>query len=159
MLPKGLPKDLRFTPVFRERLVAVARQGHPAFKAAGGEDGKIPLKEFLTYPHVALRPSATARRRVDDALAKMGKSRKIAITVPHFMVVLYLLPGTDMIACVAEKLARRLAPQLGLVILDMPVRVPAYDVCLVWNRRFDQDRGHMWLRETIVSEGKALSRE
>ena len=48
-----------------------------------------------------------AARETDDALAKLGKHRKIAVTVPHFMVVLYLLPGTDMIAGVAEKLARR----------------------------------------------------
>ena len=156
MTPKNLPKELRFKPVFRERLVAVARKNHPAFRDGGD---KIPLKEFLSYPHVTLRPSNNAPRRVDDALAKIGKERRIAVIVPHFMVLLYLLPGTDMIACVAEKLARRVAPELGLVILEMPVRVPAYDVCLVWHRRFDQDRGHMWLRDTIVAEGKALSQD
>jgi DNA-binding transcriptional LysR family regulator len=156
MIPKNIPKELRFQPVFRERLVAVARKGHPAFK---GATDKLGLKDFLAYPHVALRPSNTAPKRVDDALAKLGKERKIAVTVPHFMVLLYLLPGSDLIACVAEKLARRVAPELGLVLLDMPVRVPAYDVCLVWHRRFDQDRGHMWLRDTIVAEGKLLSKE
>lgn len=166
MTPKNLPKELRFTPVFRERLVAVVRKDHPVIKGAkgagrpGGEhDGKIALKDFLAYPHVTLRPSVNAPRRVDDALAKLGKERQVAVIVPHFMVLLYLLPGTDMIACVAEKLARRVAPSLGLVLLDMPVRVPSYDVCLVWHRRFDQDRGHMWLRETIIAEGKTLSKE
>jgi DNA-binding transcriptional LysR family regulator len=156
MTPKNLPKELRFTPVFRERLVAVVRQDHPVAKGAK-TDAKIALKDFLAYPHVSLRPSVNAPRRVDDALAKIGKERVVAVTVPHFMVLLYLLPGTDMIACVAEKLARRVAPQIGLVLMEMPVRVPAYDVCLVWHRRFDQDRGHMWLRETIVEEGKLLS--
>ena len=155
IVPKSLPKDLRFTPVFREKLVAVARKGHPAFKKA---DDKVALADFLKYPHVALRPSITAPRRLDDALAKLGKHRTIAVTVPHFMVVLHLLPGTDMIAGVAEKLARRSAAELGLVMRELPVRIPAYDVCLVWNRRFDQDRGHMWLRDTIVSEGKLLSK-
>ena len=158
MTPKNLPKELRFTPVFRERLVAVVRKDHPIVKSAKG-DGKIPLKDFLAFPHVSLRPSNNAPRRVDDALAKMCKERTVAVTVPHFMVLLYLLPGTDMIACVAEKLARRVAPSLGLVLLEMPVRIPAYDVCLVWHRRFDQDRGHMWLRDTIISEGKSLSKE
>jgi DNA-binding transcriptional LysR family regulator len=157
MTPKNLPKELRFTPVFRERLVAVVRKDHPIAKST--KDQKIPLKDFLSFPHVSLRPSNNAPRRVDDALAKMGKERTVAVTVPHFMVLLYLLPGTDMIACVAEKLARRVAPSLGLVLLEMPVRVPAYDVCLVWHRRFDQDRGHMWLRDTIISEGKTLSKE
>jgi DNA-binding transcriptional LysR family regulator len=157
MTPKNLPKELRFAPVFRERLVAVVREDHPI--ARSSKDGKIALKDFLAYPHVTLRPSLNAPRRVDDALTKIGTERQVAVIVPHFMVLLYLLPGTDMIACVAEKLARRVAPQLGLVLMEMPVRVPAYDVCLVWHRRFDQDRGHMWLRETIIAEGKALSKE
>jgi len=166
MTPKNLAKELRFAPVFRERLVAVVRKDHPIVRnakasgrQAGENENKIALKDFLAFPHVTLRPSNNAPRRVDDALAKIGKERKIAVIVPHFMVLLYLLPGTDMIACVAEKLARRVAPELGLVLLEMPVRVPAYDVCLVWHRRFDQDRGHMWLRDTIVSEGRELSKE
>ena len=123
------------------------------------KNGRVSLKDFLAYPHVTVRPSVDALSRVDMALAKVGKRRRVALLAPHFMVAPYLIPGTDMIACVAEKLARRVAPQLGLVLMEMPVRVPAYDVCLVWHRRFDQDRGHMWLRETIVAEGKSLAKE
>jgi DNA-binding transcriptional LysR family regulator len=152
LVPKAAPKELRFQPLFRERLVAVARKGHPAFKS-----GKVSLKEFLAYPHLALRPSANAQSRVDVALAKIGKRRRVALTAPHFMVAPYLIPGTDMIACIAERLARKLAPELGLVMAETPVSLPAHDACLAWHRRFDQDRGHMWLREIVIAEGKRLA--
>jgi DNA-binding transcriptional LysR family regulator len=152
LVPKAPPKELRFQTVFRERLVAVARQGHPAFRG-----GKVSLKDFLTYPHVAVRPSADALSRVDMALAKIGKRRRVALLAPHFMVAPYLIPGTDMIACLAERLARKLAPEIGLVIAEPPMAIPAHGACLAWHRRFDQDRGHMWLRDTIVAEAKALS--
>ena len=152
LVPKSPPKELRFQPVFRERLVAVARQDHPAFK-----NGRVSLKDFLAYPHVTVRPSVDALSRVDMALAKVGKRRRVALLAPHFMVAPYLIPGTDMIACLAERLARHLAPEIGLTIAEPPVDIPAHDACLAWHRRFDQDRGHQWLRDSIVAEAKALS--
>jgi len=157
LLPKAPPKELRFQTLFRERLVAVARQGHPAFKQKRGQPATVGLKDFLSYPHVAVRPSVDALSRVDTALAKIGKRRRVALLAPHFMVAPYLIPGTDMIACLAERLARRLAPEIGLVIAEPPVIIPAHDACLAWHRRFDQDRGHQWLRDAIVAEAKALS--
>jgi len=157
LVPKAPPKELRFRPLFRERLVAIARKGHPAFKP-GRLDGeyKIALKDFLAYPQVAVRPSADAQSRVDLALAKIGKRRRVALTAPHFMVAPYLIPGTDMIACIAERLAKRLAPELGLAIAEAPVAMPAHDACLAWHRRFDQDRGHLWLRDIVVEEARKL---
>lgn len=180
LVPKSPPKELRFQTVFRERLVAVARQGHPAFKIdkahpafkidkahpalkagpAGPQAGypyKVSLKDFLAYPHVAVRPSVDALSRVDMALAKVGKRRRVAVLAPHFMVAPYLIPGTDIIACLAERLARRIAPEIGLVVAEPPVPIPAHDACLAWHRRFDQDRGHMWLRDAIIAEGRGLA--
>lgn len=170
LIPKSPPKELRFQTVFSERLVAVACEGHPAFKKdkahpalktgpAGSKAGypyKVSLKDFLAYPHVAVRPSVDALSRVDMALAKVGKRRRVALLAPHFMVAPYLIPGTDIIACLAERLARRIAPEIGLVIAEPPVPIPAHDACLAWHRRFDQDRGHMWLRDTIIAEGRGL---
>jgi DNA-binding transcriptional LysR family regulator len=161
LVPKAPPKELRFRTVFRERLVAVARQGHPAFKTglAGPKAAntyKVSLKDFLAYPHVSVRPSADAQSRVDLALAKIGKRRRVALTAPHFMVAPYLIPGTDMIACIAERLARKLAPEIGLAIAEPPIAMPAHDACLAWHRRFDQDRGHVWLRDMIVEEAQRL---
>ena len=151
LVPKAPPKELRFQTVFRERLVAVARKGHPAFKG-----GRVSLKDFIAYPHIAVRPSVDALSRVDMALAKVGKRRRVALLAPHFMVAPYLIPGTDMIACLAERLARRLVSEIGLVIAEPPMTIPAHEACLAWHRRFDQDRGHMWLRETIIAEGQRL---
>jgi DNA-binding transcriptional LysR family regulator len=162
LVPRSTPKELRFQKLFRERTVAIAHRGHPAFAAKDGQrDGqtvrKIALKEFLAYPHIAIRPQATSRGRIDDALAKIGERRRVAFNIPHFMVAPYLVPGSDLIAGVAERVARRMATELDLVIAEIPVAGEFYDACLAWHRRFDQDRGHQWLRDTIVAEAKALS--
>jgi DNA-binding transcriptional LysR family regulator len=157
LVPKAPPKELRFQKLFQERLVAVARDGHPAFKRKKGHLATVSLTDFLAYPHLSLRPSAAMQSRVDLGLAKIGKRRRVALVAPHFMVAPYLIPGTDMIACIAERLAHRLAPAIGLAIAEPPIPMPAHDACLAWHRRFDQDRGHMWLRDMIVAEGKGLN--
>ena len=72
---------------------------------------------------VTVRPSVDALSRVDMALAKVGKRRRVALLAPHFMVAPYLIPGTDMIACLAERLARHLAPEIGLTIAEPPVEI------------------------------------
>lgn len=158
LVPKAPPKELRFERLFRERTVAIAHRGHPAFTGRTGKPvRKIGLADFLAFPHVAIRPSAASRGRIDDALAKIGKRRRVAFNIPHFMVAPYLVPGSDLIAGVAERVARRLAAELDLVVAEIPVAGEPYDACLAWHRRFDQDRGHMWLRETIIAEGKGLA--
>lgn len=158
LVPKAPPKELRFERLFRERTVAIAHRGHPAFTGRTGKPvRKIGLADFLSFPHVAIRPSAASRGRIDDALAKIGKRRRVAFNIPHFMVAPYLVPGSDLIAGVAERVARRLAAELDLVVAEIPAGGEPYDACLAWHRRFDQDRGHMWLRETIIAEGKRLA--
>lgn len=157
LVPKSPPKELRFQKLFQERTMALAHRGHPAFTSKDGRPvRKIALKDFLAYPHIAIRPSATSRGRIDDALAKIGERRRVAFNIPHFMVAPYLVPGSDLIAGVAERVARRMATELDLVVAEIPAGGEPYDACLAWHRRFDQDRGHMWLRDRILAEGKSL---
>ena len=158
LIQKSPPKELRFVRLFSERLVAVARRGHPAFsKKANRTFRKLSLEDFLAYPHVAIRPSATSRGRVDDALARIGKRRRVALSIPHFMVAPYLAPGSRLIVGVAERLAMRLAAELDLVVAEVPVGGEPHDACLVWHRRFEQDPGHLWLREIIIAESKRMA--
>ncbi len=156
MAPKRTPKEVRCQPLFRERLLCIGRKGHPAF-AAGLHAPS--LKTFLAYAHVVVRPSVNQPSRVDLALAKAGKRRRIAIEVAHVLVVPYLLQGTDMLACFPERLARHFAPLLDLEIREPPFSLPAYQAWLIWHRRFDQDRGHLWLRERILAQCQAEMKE
>src|SRR5207342_1582919 len=57
LVPKKLAKELRFQKIFQERIVAIGRRGHPAFR---GNRRRLALKDFLSYPHVAIRPSTAS---------------------------------------------------------------------------------------------------
>jgi DNA-binding transcriptional LysR family regulator len=146
--PKAAPKELRCRPLFHERLVCIGRKGHPAFSQSAKT---LALRDFLACPHVVVRPSVSQPSRVDMALAKTGKTRRCVVEVAHVLLVPYLVQETDMLACFPERLARHFCPPLGLEIREPPFALPAYQGCLIWHRRFDQDGAHAWLRERITA--------
>ncbi len=144
MVPGNVPKFVRSLPLYSESLICIARKGHPVFA------GDFTLDDFLAYPHVAIRPSARARSRVDMALSMVNRERKVAVTVPHMLIVPFLLPNTDLIGALAQRIARHFAPLTGLETRPIPVDVPGYDACLTWHQRFDDDPAHAWMRSVIA---------
>jgi hypothetical protein len=60
------------------------------------------------------------------------------------------VPGTRLIATAPRRLARTLAPSLGLKILECPVQIPPLNQILMWHPRNDQDPAHQYLRKLLL---------
>jgi DNA-binding transcriptional LysR family regulator len=101
-------------------------------------------------------PRGTPGSYVDDALAAAGKSRRIALAVPHFLVVPHVIAATDLIATLASRVAALFAPLLGLARLAPPLRVPPFTIALAWHERQNRDPAHRWFREQIVAASREL---
>jgi DNA-binding transcriptional LysR family regulator len=56
---------------------------------------------------------------------------------------------SDLVGVLGRRLAEMLAPQLGLKILPMPIKLPLFPAYLVWHHSRDADPGHQWLRQGI----------
>jgi len=84
----------------------------------------------------------------DDALAQQGLARRVALSVPHFLFMMSVLAGTDMVAMLPERLARG-AP--GLRVVEAPLEVPGYEMAMLWHERRHRDQAHRWLRERIAA--------
>ncbi|MDZ4360557.1 MAG: LysR substrate-binding domain-containing protein, partial [Variovorax sp.] len=83
----------------------------------------------------------------DEALAAQGLTRRVALSVPHFLFMMSVLASTDMVAMLPERLARG-AP--GLRVVEAPLEVPGYEMAMLWHERRHRDPGHRWLREQIA---------
>jgi DNA-binding transcriptional LysR family regulator len=146
-------KELRSQRLFRERLVCLISANHPAARSRAR---KMDLEEFVAARHVTAQPSLGVASQVDDELARIGKRRRIAYSIAHFMVAPYLLTDPSLIACLPSRLAQAFAKQLGFVVKEAPIDLPPYDAWLTWHRRFDQDPGHRWLRTTFIRAAATL---
>ncbi len=73
------PEGVKLTPLFTERFVLIARQGHPALH------GTLTPKAFAGLQHLLVSQKGDPTGIVDDVLREAGLSRRVAVTVPHFL--------------------------------------------------------------------------
>jgi len=131
--------------LFDERFRCVVRRGHPA---AGK---RMTLARYCALSHVLVAPRGSAGSLVDDALAARGRSRRVAVAVPHFLVVPHLVAGSDLIATLAGRVVDAYADAVGLEVMAPPLELAGFAISMTWHERVHHDPAQRWLREQIVA--------
>jgi DNA-binding transcriptional LysR family regulator len=119
----------------------------------------ITLDEFVAYPHVLTSVRQRERGVVDDALAKVGLTRTVALTTPRFLVVPFLVRAAPVITTMHGRLARLFANELGLSLSVPPLILPLLDISLLWHASYDHDPAHVWLRQTLARLAETVAKE
>ena len=135
--------------VFWSGFSAVARRGHPRLEgiATGAE---IPIDLFCDLGHVLFSPEGKARAMGDAALARVGRARRVAMTLPVFSGVWRAVAGSDLIALMPTQLCHRVAGKAGLTVYAPPMPVDLVLIEMVWPRRATSSPAHRWLREVVA---------
>ncbi|GLU33714.1 LysR family transcriptional regulator [Trinickia caryophylli] len=136
------PPTLRRRALFMERYVLAGRTGHPRLKR------RPSASQFCALEHVIVSPDGGGfRGPTDEALSALGLTRRVVLSVPHFLFLSSALLNSDLVAVMPERLARE-AP--GLRIVEPPVTVPGFEMSMLWHERLHRDPAHQWLREHIA---------
>lgn len=137
------PPGLRRRVLFSERYVLVGRAGHPRLQR------RPSLAQFVKLEHVVVSPDGGGFHGVtDSALGGVGLTRRVVLSVPHFLFVLSALASTDLVAMLPARLVR---DNPALKVVEPPLEVPGYDLAMLWHERCHRDPAHQWLREFIVN--------
>jgi DNA-binding transcriptional LysR family regulator len=139
-----LPQEMRSRQLLTDRFVCVVRNGHPVATR------RLTLPQFVALSHIQVAPRSKPGGYLDDVLRQRGLSRNVARAVPYFGTALQLTAQTDYVLTVSERIARKLAPALGLTVLEAPLELRPYALSLVWHPRFDGDAGHRFLRDVFT---------
>jgi LysR family transcriptional regulator, mexEF-oprN operon transcriptional activator len=110
----------------------------------------ISLEDYVRLPHVLTSLRRGERGVVDEALERLGLSRKIALVTPRFVAVPFLVAGAAVVTTMHARLARYFAEKLGLSLSAPPVELPELKTWLLWHASYDTDPAHIWLRDTII---------
>lgn len=127
-----------------DRMICLMDRDHPL----AGED--LTLDGFLAYRHIRVAISPTDFRFVDSQLMTRGLTREVALNLPNWLVVPYILRGTRMLAVMPERLAQAIAAD-DLVSADLPIESTEFEWTLYWHRRHRHNRAVTWLRDTILA--------
>jgi DNA-binding transcriptional LysR family regulator len=139
----GAPQGMRHRLLFKERYVLAGRASHPRLKR------KPTLRQFCELEHVIVSPDGAGFSGVTDhTLAQAGMTRRVVLSVPHFLFVISALSGSDLVAMVPERLVRG---NPALRVVAPPVEVPGYEMAMLWHERLHRNPAHQWLREHIAS--------
>lgn len=138
--------------ILSERFVCVVRTDHPSVKR------RLGLAQFLALPHALVAPRGEAGGIVDDALAKLGEARRVAVRVPHFLVAPFLVERSDLVLTLAERVARSLAPSVKLRVVAPPkeLDLPGFTIALYWHARHHADPAQAWFRALVADVARTV---
>lgn len=138
VISKSMGPELRTRGLFRDRIIAVVRKGHPLSK------GRITPLRYAAAAHAIVSRRGLEMGSVDHALERLGLARHVAVTVGDFGPAIVLARESDMVATVPEKHTQALWQ--GMHCLSLPLDLPAFTISLFWHPRVDADPAHRWLR-------------
>jgi DNA-binding transcriptional LysR family regulator len=93
---------------------------------------------------------------VDELLAELGRTRRIALRIPHYASALAIVAQSDLVLTGPAALVSLARADLNVVALPVPIQLPQPSINLVWHERFGNDPGHRWLRELTAEVARGV---
>jgi DNA-binding transcriptional LysR family regulator len=113
------------------RYLVLMRKDHPAAK-------EFNLEAWLAYPHVMVSGRGDTRGALDDVLMGIGRTRRVGVVVPSFLMVAPLLAGSDLIAMLPSRCIPADSAD-DLAVFEPPIEVAGFPLHLSWHVRRDAD--------------------
>jgi DNA-binding transcriptional LysR family regulator len=89
---------------------------------------KPSLDRYCEMQHLLVSLTGDPYGVVDQALAKLGATRRIAVAVPNFMMALALIAETDFIGALPRKLVAVHTERFGVVAVEVPFPLPKFQI-------------------------------
>lgn len=136
--------------IYQQRLlshsfVSLLRRDHPRI------DRQITRSQFLAEQHAVVQQEGKSHEVFEQALADQGLSRRIVLSVPHFLAIPLIIAESDLIVTVPYAVARSFAKMAKLKMVRPPIEVPPADVKQHWHERFHHDPANQWIRGVIAA--------
>ncbi|RYE51572.1 MAG: LysR family transcriptional regulator [Hyphomicrobiales bacterium] len=99
--------------IYEEEFVVASRRGHPFAS-------EPTLDRYCDASHVLLSASGDVGSFTGDALARLGRTRRVTLTVPHFIIALSVVAETDLLVLVPKRTLAAHSDRFGLVATKPP---------------------------------------
>lgn len=144
-----IPARFQQRTLYEEDFVIAMRKGHPFARPPT-------LDRYCEMQHLVVSLTGDPHGFVDDALAKQGLSRRIALTVPNFMFALAMIAGTDLITALPRRFAAMHAPRFEVVSVEAPLPLGRFALNAVAPKSAMMDVGLAWLFNVLGRAGQAV---
>lgn len=139
------PKETIGVRVAFETFRVAARSDHPRI------DGALDLDLYCALDHLLASHERDARGAVDDALAGLGRRRRIAAIMPQMLIAFAAVSQSDAILTAPLSACRYAASLFPLALYDPPMDIPGFAVTLLRHRDAMADPAVTWLAELATA--------
>lgn len=130
--------------LFEQRYLCLLRHDHPRIRE------QLAITQYEAEDHAAVNTVGTGHWQLDEEMQRQGIRRKIALRVPNYMAIPFVIEQTDMLVTLPERLAEVLQGRGHFKGLPLPFKAPTFTVKQHWHERFHLDPGNRWLRRVIA---------
>jgi DNA-binding transcriptional LysR family regulator len=154
--PEGFSADGDPEVLLRDRIVYVADPANPRLRASADGGRRLTAEDLAALPHAAARlPQAGL---VTGALHRLGVTPQVVATTGGWLPLPFLVAGTDLVAAVPERLARRTGAAAGVTVIEPPFGIIELIEAAWWHPLYATDPALTWLRGIIQGSLESLAR-
>jgi DNA-binding transcriptional LysR family regulator len=151
-MPFDLPSRLRRQTLFQDRLVVIARTGHPEMRRG------VTMELYARLGHVGFLSRGTSMfQAMVDKDPAVHREKKVSVA--NMGLVPRLVASSNYIATISTRCALQFQERFPIELHDCPFEVKLFPVEMIWHQRDDADPAHSWLRQSLAEIGAEIDRQ
>lgn len=146
----GKTDEVRFEPLFEDRMVVAMRADHPL------ANKRMTLTRYCSLAHILVALRGRPGSLVDNQLLQQGRSRRVARIVPTHLLAAHLVSSTDLVSALPQRFVDAVGSRLNLVAHPLPVEVKNVTFGTCWHRRHDGSQIHLAMRALLTEAASSV---
>ncbi len=135
-------RGIKSSLLFRERYVAMSHRDFPVELRQRGGFERVSL--------VVASPTATYHEGITETLDRYQLADRIVVRAKHYAAMPDLVNNAPLVAIVPHVFGAIACQRLPLVMWPVPLKMPTFDIRMVWHGATDNDAAQIWLRERVL---------
>jgi DNA-binding transcriptional LysR family regulator len=148
IVAQGPDSHLHQARLYDTRYVCVMRKGHPLATKP------LTLDDYTQANHLLVSFSGRPRGYVDQALAALGRQRRVLLAVNQFFAAGRVVARSDLLTVLPEGFVEATGYSHELVTRELPLALEPVHIDMIWHLRHDADAPHRWLREAVAAAAR-----
>jgi DNA-binding transcriptional LysR family regulator len=144
IVAQGGEAALHHRQLYATEYFCVMRRDHPLASE------ELTLDTFVAAHHLLVTFSGRAHGFVDEALAALGRQRRVVLTVNQFATAGSVVARSDLLTVLPRQFLPATGVEHRLVQKPLPLSLASVNVEMMWHLRKDDDPAHRWLREVVI---------
>ncbi|KHT62057.1 transcriptional regulator [Photobacterium gaetbulicola] len=141
-----IPDTLSYVELMRDSSACVMRRGHPALQEEWS------LETFLKYRHIQVVTGGVNTWLLHEVLEAKRLKLDNAVNMSDIASAVRMCEKSDLLTSYPYECVREFVDSADIVVKRLPLDLEPGGQFLLWNKQFDTDPSHKWLRELIINQ-------